>query len=65
MATVKHMDELHGTRTHAERQRPEAPVLNSQLIDLIKRVATEFNALRSEVSTLRRRVEQLEKGERS
>ena len=54
------MDELHGTRSHAERQRPDAPVVQSQFMDLVKRVSVEFNALRSEVSALRRRVEQLE-----
>lgn len=54
------MDELHGTRSHAERQRPDAPVVQSQYIDLVKRIASEFTALRSEVSALRHRVEQLE-----
>jgi polyhydroxyalkanoate synthesis regulator phasin len=54
------MDELQGTRTHAERQRPDAPVVQSQFMDLLKRVSVEFNALRGEVSALRRRVEQLE-----
>jgi len=54
------MDELRGTRTHAERQRPDAPVMQSQFIDLVKRVSMEFTALRSEVSQLRHRVEQLE-----
>lgn len=54
------MDELNGTRTHAERQRQDAPVVQSQFIDLLKRVSLEFNAMRSEVTALRRRVEQLE-----
>jgi polyhydroxyalkanoate synthesis regulator phasin len=54
------MDELHSTRTHAERQRHDAPVVQSQFMDLVKRVSVEFNALRSEVTALRRRVEQLE-----
>lgn len=54
------MDELHGTRVHAERQHRDAPVVQSQFMDLVKRVSVEFNALRGEVSALRRRVEQLE-----
>lgn len=54
------MHELHGTQSHAERQRSDAPVVQSQFMDLVKRVSVEFNALRSEVSALRRRVEQLE-----
>jgi BMFP domain-containing protein YqiC len=54
------MDELQGTRTHAERQRRDAPVTQGQYIDLVKRVSVEFNAMRSEMSALRHRVEQLE-----
>lgn len=60
MARVTAMDELAATRRHAERQRPEAPATQDQFVDLVKRVSLEFNAMRSEVSTLRRRVEQLE-----
>lgn len=55
------MDELAATRLHAERQQPEAPASQSQFIDLVKRIASEFTALRTEVSALRHRVEQLER----
>jgi hypothetical protein len=55
------MDELAATRRHAERQRPDAAVTRDQFVDLVKRVSVELNALRSEVSALRRRVEQLER----
>lgn len=54
------MDELRGTRKHAERQRPDSPVVHSQFVDLVKRISAEFDALRGEVSALRHRVEQLE-----
>ena len=60
MTKVRAMDELHGTRSHAERKRPDAPVTQRQYIDLVKKVSVEFNAMRSEVTALRRRVEQLE-----
>ncbi|WP_426699654.1 hypothetical protein ACPPVV_09460 [Rhodanobacter sp. Col0626] len=59
------MDELRGTRAHAERQRSDAPVTQSQFGGLIKKVSAELNTLRSEVTSLRRRVEQLTpKGEK-
>lgn len=54
------MDELAATRRHAERQQPGAPALQSQFIDLVKRISSEFTALRTEVSALRHRVQQLE-----
>lgn len=55
------MDELSATRRHAERQRPETPATRDQFVGLVKRVSVEFAALRSEVSLLRHRVEQLER----
>lgn len=55
------MDELAPTRRHAERHRPDAAVTRDQFVDLVKRVSVELNALRSEVSLLRHRVEQLER----
>jgi hypothetical protein len=58
------MDELSATRRHAERQRPEAPATQSQFVDLVKRMSVECSALRSELSALRRRVEQLERGDK-
>lgn len=54
------MDELHGTQSFAKRQRPDAAVTQSQFGDLVKKVVAEFTALSAEVSSLRRRVEQLE-----
>jgi hypothetical protein len=54
------MDELHATQRHAQRQRPDAPVTQSQFVDLVKRVSAELEASRHEVSSLRRRLEQLE-----
>lgn len=54
------MDELHVTQRHAQRQRPDAPVTQSQFVDLVKRVSAELEASRHEVSSHRRRVEQLE-----
>jgi polyhydroxyalkanoate synthesis regulator phasin len=60
------MDELHGTQSFAKRQRADAAVTQSQFGDLVKKVVAEFTALRAEVSSLRRRVEQLEpKGAKS
>ena len=55
------MDELAATRRHAERHRPDAAVTRDQFVDLVKRVSMELNALRREVSSLRNRVEQLER----
>lgn len=55
------MDELAATRRHAERHHPDAAVTRDQFVDLVKRVSMELNALRSEVSSLRNRVEQLER----
>jgi len=55
------MDELSATRRHAERHHPDAAVTRDQFVDLVKRVSVELNALRSEVSSLRNRVEQLER----
>lgn len=63
---VATMDELRGTRAHAERQHADAPVTQSQFGGLIKKVSAELNTLRSEVTSLQRRVQQLTaKGERS
>jgi hypothetical protein len=60
------MDELHGTQSFAKRQHPDAAVTQSQFGDLVKKVVAEFTALRAELSSLRRRVEQLEsKGAKS
>ena len=55
------MDELAATRRHAERHRADAAVTRDQFVDLVKRVSMELNALRREVSSLRNRVEQLER----
>jgi len=55
------MDELAATRRHAERHHPDAAVTRDQFVDLVKRVSMELNALRREVSSLRNRVEQLER----
>lgn len=55
------MDELAATRRHAERHRPDAAVTRDQFVDLVKRVSVELDALRREVSSLRNRVEQLER----
>lgn len=58
------MDELEPVRRHAERHCPDAAVTRDQFVDLVKRVSVELNALRSEVSSLRNRVEQMEQQRR-